>query len=434
MTCHMNHGATGLAERRRSRHVSAFHRDFAQYPLDQPESFPDDQRSPKTISSLRGHLEMIARTLFLMVLSAAAPLEAQTKTCPLPSTFRIEDIRFRRGENALAGVLVVPEAPGQHPGVAFVAGSGPVDHTHYGVAPHLWKHFAGQGIVCLFWDKPGVGRSTGDFNDQSFPDRAEEALEAVRFLRGRAEVSTTAVGLWGHSQGGIVVPLSASMSPDIAFVIEVGGSQVLAWKQDIFRVESELRADGFAEGDIQEAVAFARKRMSLIRGAGEFEELESAHAAVENKTWFTHVGRCDRKLFYSARKVVEYNPGPTWEKVHCPVLVIYGANDRSLPPEESLPIIRRGLDKARNPDVTIKVFPRADHGLMVSDTGGPKEARDRTRAKKPADAPAFAPGYLEFMSGWINERFGKRPEVRPNDEGQRNHEDHRKHEIHENEH
>jgi pimeloyl-ACP methyl ester carboxylesterase len=343
-----------------------------------------------------------------VILCGVVPECQSPLATPAQTSVRTEEINFRCGQNRLSGVLVLPEAPGTHPALALVAGSGPADRTYYGVGPHLWRHFASRGIVCLAWDKPGTGKSTGDYNDQSFPDRAEETLAAVRYLRGRPEVRKDAVGLWGHSQGGTVAPLAASMSADVAFVIEVGGSQVLAWKQDLFRVESELRADGYPEADIREAAAFARRRMTLILGAGEFEDLEAAHAAVEKKSWFGHVGRCDRKLFYSARKMVGYDPGPAWEKVCCPVLAIYGANDRSLPPEESLPIIRRGLKKAENPDVTIRVFPKADHGLLRSETGGPKEARERERAKKPADTPDFAPGYLELMSSWINERFGTR--------------------------
>jgi pimeloyl-ACP methyl ester carboxylesterase len=346
-----------------------------------------------------------AGATWFLLLPYGLGYQGEEPSAPLPTSVRTEEVRFRDGENTLAGVLVLPDSPGPHPAVALVAGSGPADRTYYGVAPHLWRHFASRGIVCLAWDKPGTGKSIGDYNDQSFPDRASEALAAVRYLRERAEVRKEAVGLWGHSQGGTVAPLAAAMSSDVAFVIEVGGSQVIAWKQDLFRVRSELKADGFAEADIQEAVAFARKRMDLIRGAGEFKDLEASHAAVEQKRWFGHVGRCDRKLFYSARKMVGYDPGPAWEKLRCPVLVIYGVNDKCLPPEESLPIIRRGLEKAGNQDVSIKVFLKADHGLMRSETGGPKEAREREREKKPGHTPDFAPGYVELMSDWINKRF-----------------------------
>jgi pimeloyl-ACP methyl ester carboxylesterase len=320
--------------------------------------------------------------------------------------FRTEEVRFRSGEDTLAGVLVLPESPGPHPAIALVFGSGPADRNGYGAAPHLGRHFAGHGVACLAWDRPGVGRSSGDYNAQTFPDRAEEVLAAVRFLRDLAEIKADRVGLWGHSQGGTAATLAASTSGDVAFLIQVGGSQVIAWQQDILRVEAELRADGFPEGDIDEAVAFARMRMALIRGGGEFEDLERAHAKVEGRPWFGHAGRCDRSLFYSARKMVEFDPGPAWERVRCPVLAIYGEKDTSLPAEKSLPIIRRGLAKSGNRDVTIRVFPGADHGLAITTTGGPKEAKERARARKPGDGPDFVPGYLDLMTDWLAERFG----------------------------
>jgi pimeloyl-ACP methyl ester carboxylesterase len=314
----------------------------------------------------------------------------------------IEEVRFRCGVNTLAGVLVLPARTGPFPAIAFVLGSGPADRTYYGMAPYLWRHFARDGFACLAWDKPGVGKSSGDYNAQTFRDRADEALAAVGYLRGRPDIVKDRVGLWGHSQGGAVAPLAASLSADVAFLIAVGGSLVVAWQQDIFRVEAELRADGFPEADIREAVAFARTRMALIRGKGEFEELEKAHEGVEGKPWFAYAGRCDRALFYSGRRMVEFDPGPAWERVRCPVLAIYGQKDTSLPPEKSLPIIRRGLRVAGNRDVTIKVFPGADHGLRVSVTSGPRE---RASARKPHDDD-FAPGYLELMTDWLNERFG----------------------------
>ena len=106
-----------------------------------------------------------------------------------------------------------PDTPGPHPAIAFVYGSGAADRTYYGIAPHLWRHFARRGFACLAWDKPGVGQSTGDYNAQTFRDRADEALAAVRFLRAAASVRKDRVGLWGHSQGGARSPRSPPHSP-----------------------------------------------------------------------------------------------------------------------------------------------------------------------------------------------------------------------------
>jgi pimeloyl-ACP methyl ester carboxylesterase len=321
-----------------------------------------------------------------------------------------EDVHFRHGGDLLAGTLFRPGAPGRHPAVVLVLGSGPQDRAYGDVGTALCRHFARRGFACLTWDKPGVGKSAGDYNKQTLQDRAEEALAAVRFLRGRADIRRDRVGLWGHSQGGMVAPLVASLSADVAFVIAVAGWQGPAWKQDGVRVEAELRADGFPEADVKKATAFARMRMGLIRGQGPFEELEAAHAAVENEPWFKYVGRCDRALFYGARRNVGYDTGPSWEKVRCPVLVIYGDRDTSSgPPSGLVAVIRRGLAKAGNRDVTVKIFPGADHGLCRTRTGGPKEAAARAVARRQGKGPDFVPGYLDTMTTWLGKRFGPGP-------------------------
>jgi pimeloyl-ACP methyl ester carboxylesterase len=205
----------------------------------------------------------------------------------------------------------------------------------------------------------------------------------------------------------MVAPLAASLTPEVAFVIEVSGWQGPAWQQDPVRVEAELRADGFAEADIEKATAFARMRMNLIRGTGPFEELDQAQQAVLMLPWFKAVHRCDRALFHSARRMVGYDSGPSWEKVRCPVLVIYGAKDTSCgPPARLVAVIRRGLAKARNPDVTVKIFPNADHSLCPADTGGRPQAGQPARMRKSEDDPDFVAGYLDTMTTWLDERFG----------------------------
>jgi pimeloyl-ACP methyl ester carboxylesterase len=317
----------------------------------------------------------------------------------------VEEIQFRHGDNLLAGSLYRPGRPGHYPAVALVLGSGAKDRAYGGAGPALGRHFAESGFVCLAWDKPGVGRSTGDFNAQTFRDRAEESLAAVLFLRQRPDVRPDQVGLWGHSQGGMVAPLAASLSGQVAFVIEVSGWQGAAWRQDAVRVEAELRAEGFSEADVKEAVAFARLRMDLIRGTGPYEELARAQEKMKGQPWFKSVQLCDRTLFDAARRVVEYDTGPSWEQVRCPVLVIYGDRDTSSgPPDELVATIRRGLAKRGNDDVTVRIFPSAEHSLCRAEAGGQKEAL--AKAPKGDVAPDFVPGYFDLMTEWLHQRFG----------------------------
>src|SRR5262249_41709989 len=141
----------------------------------------------------------------------------------------VEEVQFRHEDNLLAGSLYRPHLPGRRPAVALVLGSGAQDRRYGEVGPALGQHFARKGFVCLAWDKPGGGHSTGAFNAQTFRDRAGEALAALHFVRERPEVRGDAVGLWGHSQGGMVVPLAASLSDKVSFVIQVSGWQGAAW-------------------------------------------------------------------------------------------------------------------------------------------------------------------------------------------------------------
>jgi hypothetical protein len=303
----------------------------------------------------------------------------------------VEQVRFRHGKNSLAGNLYKPAGRGPQPAVALVLGSGAQDRDYGGMGPAQGRHFARHGFACLAWDKPGVGKSTGDFNTQTFRDRAGEALAAVAFLRERPDIRPDRVGLWGHSQGGMVAPLAASLSDKVAFVIEVSGWQGPAWQQDHTRVEAEMRADGFPKA-----------RMQLIRGTGDFEELDKMQQAVKTSAWFEYVHACDKPLFYSARRNVSDNSEPWWEKVHCPVLVIFGDKDTSSgPPEPLVAIIRRALARAGNKDVTVKIFAGADHSICKTMSGGRKEARERAARREKGAAPEFVDGYLELMTDWL---------------------------------
>jgi pimeloyl-ACP methyl ester carboxylesterase len=325
-----------------------------------------------------------------------------------PGVTREVEVQFQAGGNTLAGVLVLPVSPGPYPAVVFLNGSGAADRTGNKAFPHVWAQLARRGFACLSWDRPGVGKSSGDFEAQSFDDRAREALAAVQFLRSRPEIRPDRIGLWGFSQGGAVAPLAASLTGDLAFVIVVSGSQVPAWEQDLYRVEAELRADGHSDKVVAEALEIARLRMELMRKGGVFEELDEAQKSCVGRPWFEYVQYCERKRFESGKLQVGFDPGPYWEKVRCPVLGLFGDKDTSTAVEASVAVMRKGLEGAGNKDLTIKIFPKANHSLAPSDTGGRKEARERAKTRATGDDPEFVPGYPDTASAWLEERFGAR--------------------------
>jgi dienelactone hydrolase len=351
----------------------------------------------------------VVGTVLTVVLLWSASRGRQVSAAVTEHESREVAVVFPAGESSLAGLLLLPAAPAPHPAVVFVNDAGAADRNGAGTVASLARHLLQHGIASLVWDRPGVGASTGDFATQSIPDRADEALAAVRFLRSRSDIQRRRVGVVGFGQGGVVAPLAAALSSDVACVVTLAASQLPAHEQEMFLVEDALRADGFSDKAIAEALELTKLRLELVRGGGMYQELDETQKVFIGRPWFEYVRYRDRKHFASSRLTIEYDPAPSWAKVHSPVLALFADKDPSCRIEPSVTVIRQGLEKAGNTDLTIKAIPKADHGFAVSETGGRKEARQRAKQRSAADGVELAPGYLDTVGSWLLTRLGPPP-------------------------
>ena len=73
-----------------------------------------------------------------------------------------------------------PRAPGAHPAVVFLHGSG--DEGMF-ANQYLAEFLASNGIVSAIQDKQGVGRSSGDWRKASFEDLADDYSAVIDWLR-----------------------------------------------------------------------------------------------------------------------------------------------------------------------------------------------------------------------------------------------------------
>lgn len=315
---------------------------------------------------------------------------------------RFEDVTFENGDTRLAGTLALPESEGPFPAVALVDGSGPgVRKDPYFLA--LADLFVSANFAVLAWDKPGCGDSTGNWLDQTFNDRANEAISAVHYLQSHPGIKSNSIGLWGISQGGWVSPLAASLSSDIAFVIAVSGPGISPANQEIYRIEHELRADGFSEEKVVHITQLYTGLLELLREGRTFDELAAALPIEEMKTaevapympGFEPAGADFMK------GIMDFDPRPILSTVTCPFLGIWGETDRLLPALQSAEIFRQALQEAGNTDFTLKIFADADHGIYTSETGSRKERA----ARRERDELTFAPGYFALMKDWLQDRF-----------------------------
>jgi len=379
--------------------------------------------SPKMINKNGVFLLMMFIALIFL---AACSVEEVTPT--VSSGWLEEEITFTSGANELYGVLTLPTSEGPHPAIVLLSGSerGGAGNSWYQLHAH---RLVKDGYAVLLYDPPGTGRSPGSHDFETLEDRAQEAVAAVEYMQSREDIQSDAVGLWGHSQGGWVTQMAAAKDDDVAFIISVSGSGVTPAEQEVYRVEAQSKAAGFSEEDVTKATIFRRLLVDWVLsepmyreanedavrnlGEGSWNEMmavvydsESMDPAenlsqgikilkeVDAEPWAEFL-YLEQELLPLLRNItpeqiemVVKNAGETiledpvnfLTKVHCPVLALFGEADKLVPTTKSAALYEQYLNEAGNDDVTIVIFPGADHSIN-----------------------GFTPDYWDTISDWLGD-------------------------------
>jgi hypothetical protein len=81
-----------------------------------------------------------------------------------------------------------------------------------------------------------------------------------------------------------------------------------------------------------------------------------------------------------------YDPVPALQALRVPSLFIFGQEDRLVPVDESIAVIRRVLTQSGARDFTIRLLPHDDHGMYL--VSGPAQGE-------------LDPEYLKIMQTWL---------------------------------
>jgi dienelactone hydrolase len=186
--------------------------------------------------------------------SAAAP-------APLPAMFENDGAR-------LAFTLDLPAGRGPFPAVVMGHGSGHVTRDQLTWAS---QRLTALGFAVLRFDKRGVGESTGTFvfvgtkdSPTVFPQLASDVAAAVRFLRGRPEIDTHRIGLFGASQAGWILPIAARQLGGVAFMV--------LWSGPVCSVGQEMFYSDIVE-NTGRRVADGNAAMPQFAGPSGFDPL-----------------------------------------------------------------------------------------------------------------------------------------------------------------
>ncbi|HET6463535.1 MAG TPA: alpha/beta fold hydrolase [Candidatus Krumholzibacteria bacterium] len=339
--------------------------------------------------------------------SIPGPNRPQEPKPPFP--YRSEDVTVPGpGGITLAGTLTTPNSNGSFPVVLLITGSGLQDRNEelMGHKPFLVlsDHLTRQGIAVLRLDDRGFGKSTGKGTAATTEDFVQDALAAVAFLKTRKEIDAKKIGLVGHSEGGIIAPIAASRSQDVAFIVMMAGVGVRADDLIVRQMSDLARANGTPDVSVQQ-IAAATRRMCQIAMTATDDTIMKKQADAVTDSLAAQLGALSPAAGQEAkgiqdlvlspwfRYVLTLKPEETLRKVKQPVLAINGALDLQVSAKENLPAIEKALKEGGNKDVTVLELPGLNHLFQTAKTGSPMEYGTIEETMSPVA--------LKTISDWI---------------------------------
>ncbi|GHT72399.1 alpha/beta hydrolase [Bacteroidia bacterium] len=312
----------------------------------------------------------------------------------------------------LAGTFTYPRTNGTFPAVVLISGSGAQnrDEELMGHKPFLVlaDYLTKNGIAVLRFDDRGTAKSTGNFQIATSLDFSKDVESAVKYLQTRKEVYQKKIGLVGHSEGGMIAPMVAARSKEVAFIVLLAGVGIPGEQLLLLQQELIAKASGLDEADWQKAQKVNQGAFEIIIQSTQQVELQK-----DLITYFKQVaqdipragipeGVTENDLVNMAvsriytpwmQYFIKYNPAPALEKVKCPVLAINGDKDLQVPAKINLEAIKSALQKGGNKKVTIKELPGLNHLFQEAETGLPTEYATIEQT--------FSPVALNEITEWI---------------------------------
>ena len=343
------------------------------------------------------------------------PLGSRPQDPEPPYPYQEEEVLFKN-ENAgvqLAGTLTYPFEGGPFPCVVLITGSGPqdrdetiMDHRPFLV---LSDYLTRLGIAVLRYDERGVGESSGDYNTATSADFAEDARAAIDFLQTQPTIDSRRIGLIGHSEGGLIAPMIASQTTNVAFIVMMAGpglpgDTILLLQHDLLS-----RAAGVPESYITQTRIIKENVIEIVK---QQPDNDAALSEIRHMIYDAYPTVSHAQLEYLVAEYAEftspwmrffltYDPRPALEQTQCPVLALNGEKDLQVPPKENLSAIETALQAGGNNQYTIVELPDLNHLFQTAETGAVEEYEliDET----------IAPAALELMGNWIVEITNELP-------------------------
>lgn len=322
-----------------------------------------------------------------------------------PYPYKAEDVVYqnRTAGNSLGATLTLPIGKGPFPTVILISGSG-AQNRDSEIAGHkpflvIADYLTKRGIAVLRVDDRGIGKSTGNAATATSADNASDVMASIAYLKTRSDINQKKIGLIGHSEGGMIAPMVAAQSADIAFIVLLAGVGLPGDQLHRRQVEDIMRMSNANESDMQQALSLYDKLYSVMKAEKDSVSIEKSLRAVIEKNAPVagmEVSSVVRPLSQPwFRYFINFNPVPYLQKVKCPVLALNGGKDVQVASKENLAAIEKVLKESGNNKVKVQEVAGLNHLFQTAATGGLNEYAQISET--------FSPVALTLIGDWITE-------------------------------
>lgn len=322
-----------------------------------------------------------------------------------PFPYKSENVKFADNTEKinLAGTLTMPAAGKNFPAVILITGSGPQnrDEEIFGHKPFfvIADFLTRNGIAVLRYDDRGVGESEGKFGAATSRNFADDVEAAIAYLKTRPEINRKKIGLIGHSEGGMIAPMVAAKSKDVAFIVLLAGPGVNGDEVLMSQIKAVSEASKVPTAELEAELQNSRGAYTIVK-----KDLSQAETEKELNAYYETISAMKSSAADSVKTLtspwmsyfIRYQPSPILSKVKVPVLALNGEKDLQVLPKINLPAIREALAKGGNKKVTIKELLGLNHlfqqckTCLIGEYGELEET--------------FSPTALNEMLTWLKEQ------------------------------
>ena len=312
--------------------------------------------------------------------------------------YKIETVSFPGGADGvtLAGELTLPKTGAPCALLVLISGSGPQDRNEelFRHKPFLIlsDHLTNKGFGVLRYDDRGVGESTGDFSQATTKDFADDAAAAMAYLASREPLKGLPIGLIGHSEGGLIAPITAETKRPDFMVLLAGPGEKLS--DVVIRQTDDISA---AQGVNVVARIFQRgaqeAQFDLLRTAPAETRRTELLALLKTQSVPDAAAESGVAQLTSPWMLwaFDYDPVPALVAYDGPVLALFGEKDLQVAAEPNADIMQSALSHSAS---KVETLNDLNHLFQVAETG--------TLGEYAKIETSFDEGAMDTISTWID--------------------------------